>query len=229
MLDTLSKPRAEARKGPVHLNVVVRGDSECGLCLILSLAHKSLPYLISHRAAALVLSTSKNQQPSTSLSSLFCQHSSTFTLVTMSTPHGVNLTNQPTNQPVPTLIAKGKKLEHILVMMKCFEDGAPIDYERLAALRGTNPIDAKFLWSRLKKRYGLKAGNRTEVVVPRGEDLEILMDVVACIIEVPMVNYAAMVEMTGLARCTTHSEVCKLKGTYFTSNRLRLFGVVVEE
>ncbi|RYC57995.1 hypothetical protein CHU98_g8214 [Xylaria longipes] len=108
-----------------------------------------------------------------------------------------------------------KLLEHLMSMLKCMEKDAEIDYDKMVTTLNLKRRSAQTSWCRLKKKYELRAGDRSRMPSPTGRDLQVILVVITCFVEVPKVNYSAMMQVANLSRRSAQSIVCRLKKDYF--------------
>ncbi|KAH8157264.1 hypothetical protein CIB48_g10987 [Xylaria polymorpha] len=75
-----------------------------------------------------------------------------------------------------------------MAMLKCMEVDAEVDYNKMMEKLTLKRRSAQTIWCRLKKKYELRAGDRSRMPAPSGRDLQIILTVITCFIEVPQVG-----------------------------------------
>ncbi|TGJ81064.1 hypothetical protein E0Z10_g7705 [Xylaria hypoxylon] len=104
---------------------------------------------------------------------------------------------------------------HLMAMLKCFVHDADVDYNELAQKLNMTPRSAQVAWTRFKYKYNLMSGDRMRVHPPAGRELQFLRQVMACMVEVPKIDYPAMSLVANVACSTARNYVCKFKKNYF--------------
>ncbi|GAW24907.1 hypothetical protein ANO14919_145020 [Xylariales sp. No.14919] len=110
---------------------------------------------------------------------------------------------------------------HLMTMMRCFYKQPDVDYDLLAYHLRSSPKKVEAVWNTLKDEYNLHEGDSSDEDPPEGDDLVLIMAVIACMYgcdeECWGVNYAKM------------SKVCKVKRstiqTYCSNFRRRYIGL----